>query len=507
MGIDHELPGRTALPVAPDFNTGKKVLFATSEVHPLVKTGGLADVSAGLCQALSDLGHDVRLVLPYYAVLKEKNLPLEEVFSGEVFGFTAKVRLLKTLLPGPVKIEVLLVDAPGLLDREGGIYTDAYNRAWGDSAYMFATFCRVIAMIASDQVQLDWQPDILHCNDWQTGLAIPLLKLEDRRPGTVFTIHNLAYQGNFPKADFDDLHLPQAWWGIDGIEFYGNCSFLKAGIQFADRVTTVSPEYAREIQTEALGEGMDGLLRHRSKVFTGILNGADYDEWNPKTDRHIEQHYSALDIVSKDQNKKALQRQLDLPLNHQAPLFGLVCRMAYQKGIDLLIDALPKILQKDVQIVLLGSGDIYYEAALQKIAQAFPDKLRVEIGYDEALAHRIEAGADFFLMPSRYEPCGLNQIYSLRYGTLPIVHRTGGLADTVFDFEEADDEQKPGTGIVFDQPSADHLLIAMQRAIRLYADKTTLNDIQLNGMAQDFSWKHSCEAYLALYEDVICMHE
>ena len=435
-------------------------------------------------------------------VLKHKSLETEQVYQGSVFGFSSELRVFRTCLSEQSRVTVYLVDAPGLLDREGGPYTDSYNKAWEDSAYMFATFSRVVALMAGDQLGLNWQPDVLHCNDWQTGLAIPLLGLQVAKPATVFTIHNLAYQGNFPRDDFDKLHLPESWWGIEGIEFYGNCSFLKAGIQYADWVTTVSPQYASEIQTPDLGEGFDGLLRHRAAVFSGILNGADYEEWDPQQDAHIAHPYSALSIVSKPQNKTALQKELGLPLNHRAPMFGMVCRMVYQKGVDLVIEALPEMLKNDIQVVILGSGDIYYEEALRKLGAQYPDQLKVVIGYDEALSHKIEAGADFFLMPSRYEPCGLNQIYSLRYGTVPIVHRTGGLADTVSDFSNSKREA-PGTGIVFDSMNVAAFRSAIKRACDLYQNKTTMNQVQLNGMAEDFSWRSSSLSYLDLYRKLI----
>ena len=497
-----------------------RILFATSELYPLIKTGGLADVSYSLPMALAALGHDIKIVLPFYRSIKKKLIPDTCLYQGKVFGYESDISLFSISLsdqscrddyvsdtggteavtePERHQIEVLLVDAPDLFDREGGPYVDENNAAWGDSAYRFTLFSRVVAMLGNNQLGLAWQPELVHCNDWQTGLVPPLLKLEKNPPASVFTIHNLAYQGNFSRTEFQHLLLPESWWSMDGLEFYGECSFLKAGIMSADWLTTVSPTYAKEIQTPELGERFDGILRYRKDRFTGILNGVDYAQWSPQNDAYINTPYSADSIDLKQLNKKALQAQLGLPVAETIPLFGIICRMAYQKGVDLVLDALPKLLKKNIQFVVLGSGDIYYETAFKKLQQQFPEKLSVSIGYDEALSHQIEAGADFFLMPSRYEPCGLNQIYSLSYGTLPIVRKTGGLADTVTDMNEQTLAAKAATGLVFEQATARALKKAVNRALTLYHNPQTLRLIRLSAMAENFSWEESSREYLRLY--------
>ena len=493
-----------------------RILFASSELYPLIKTGGLADVSYSLPMSLAALGHDIKIILPFYRAIKNKLMPDACVFKGKVFGYEGVVSLFSTSLsakayrddsvsnadvtePGNHQIEVLLVDAPDLFDREGGPYVDENNATWGDSAYRFTLFSRVVAMLGNKQLGLDWQPELVHCNDWQTGLVPPLLKLEKNPPASVFTIHNLAYQGNFSKTEFEHLLLPESWWSMDGLEFYGECSFLKAGVMYADRITTVSPTYAKEIQTPDLGERFDGILRYRIGRFSGILNGVDYAQWSPQNDAYIDTPYGADSIELKQFNKRALQAQLGLPVAETIPLFGMICRMVYQKGVDLLIDALPELLKKNIQLVILGSGDIYYETAFKKLQQQFPEKLSLSIGYDEALSHQIEAGADFFLMPSRYEPCGLNQIYSLSYGTLPIVRKTGGLADSVTDVNEQTLAANTATGLVFEQATARALKKAVNRALTLYRKPQTLRLIRLSAMAKNFSWEKSSRDYERLY--------
>lgn len=493
-----------------------RILFASSELYPLIKTGGLADVSYSLPMALAALGHDIKIILPFYRSIKKKLTPDACLFQGKVFGYAGDISLFSTSLSANAgrddavsnadvtntsrhQIEVLLVDAPDLFDREGGPYTDEKNTAWGDSAYRFTLFSRVVAMLGNKQLGLDWQPELVHCNDWQTGLVPPLLKLEKNPPASVFTIHNLAYQGNFSRTEFEHLLLPESWWSMDGLEFYGECSFLKAGIMYADQVTTVSPSYANEIQTPELGERFDGILRYRKDRFSGILNGVDYAQWSPQNDAYIDTPYSADSIELKQFNKRALQARLGLPVAETMPLFGMICRMAYQKGVDLLIDVLPELLKKNIQLVILGSGDIYYETAFKKLQQQFPEKLSVSIGYDETLSHQIEAGADFFLMPSRYEPCGLNQIYSLSYATLPIVRKTGGLADTVTDVNEQTLADKTATGLVFEQATPRALKKAVNRALSLYRKPQTLRLIRLNAMAKNFSWQKSSRDYERLY--------
>lgn len=476
-----------------------RILFATSEVYPLIKTGGLADVSYSLPIALKKLGHDIKIILPFYRSIKEKIKPKSCKFTGRVFGYNNDIKIYSSKLSKGHSIEVLLVDAPDLFDRDGGPYTDDKNEAWGDSAYRFAIFSRVVAMLGNDQLAMKWVPDLVHCNDWQTGLVIPLLQIGKNPPATLFTIHNLAYQGNFSKDEFDHLLLPPKWWSIDGLEFYGECSFLKAGIMNADWVTTVSPTYAKEVQTANYGERFEGILQHRQDRFLGVLNGVDYQQWNPESDPLIDTQFSSETLALKKKNKKSLQKQLGLPVSDKVPVFGMICRMAYQKGVDLVIEALPKILKEDVHVIILGSGDIYYETAFNKLQQQFPDKLSITIGYNEGLSHQIEASADFFLMPSRYEPCGLNQIYSLRYGTLPIVRNTGGLADTVIDASDENIKDKIATGFIFEEATAIQLEDAVHRALAIYRKAKHLKQMRLTAMKQDFSWEKSSLEYERLY--------
>lgn len=486
-----------------------RILFASSELYPLIKTGGLADVCFSLPMALESLGHEIKIVLPFYRAIKEKINPDACLFKGKIFGCLGEISIFSTTISASgisdkaqtnmPEIEVLLVDVPDLFDRAGGPYVDENNCAWGDSAYRFTVFSRVVAMLGNDQLGLHWKPDVVHCNDWQTGLAIPLLKLVKKPPASLFTIHNLAYQGNFSKAEYDYLLLPEDWWSIDGLEFYGECSFLKAGVMHADWVTTVSPTYATEVQTPEFGERFEGILQFRKDRFVGILNGADYSQWSPQNDPFIDTHFSSDSISRKRLNKTFLQEKLQLPIADDIPLFGMICRMAYQKGVDLVIDALPELLTQNIQVVVLGSGDIYYEAAFKKLKQEFPDKLSVTLAYDEALSHQIEAGSDFFLMPSRYEPCGLNQIYSLSYGTLPIVRNTGGLADTVIDVNKQTISANTATGFVFEKANPPELIKAVSRALSLYRNKKLLMQIRLIAMASNFSWEKSSREYERLY--------
>lgn len=476
-----------------------QILFATSELYPLIKTGGLADVCYSLPLALESLGHDVKIILPFYRSIKEKVKQPRCIFKGKIFGYIGEVSIFITTLIKESRVEVMLVDAPDLFDRDGGPYVDVNNQEWGDSAYRFAVFSRVVAMLGNNQLAINWKPDVVHCNDWQTGLVIPLLQLAENPPATLFTIHNLAYQGNFPKTEFDYLLLPSHWWSIDGLEFYGECSFMKAGVMYADWITTVSPTYAKEVQTALFGERFEGILQYRKDRFVGILNGVDYAQWSPQNDAFIHTNYTADNISLKRFNKSALQTSLALPVSEEIPVFGMVCRMVYQKGIDLVIESLPELLSQNLQLVILGSGDIYYETALKKLQKQYPNKLSITIGYDEALSHQIEAGSDFFLMPSRYEPCGLNQIYSLSYCTLPIVRNTGGLADTVTDTTNATLGTNTATGFVFDAAQAISFQTAVERAQALYRNKMSLMQVRLNAMAKNFSWEKSSKEYERLY--------
>jgi starch synthase len=473
----------------------KKILFVSSEAHPLIKTGGLADVCGSLPKALAELSQDIRLVLPNYQALQVEG---EKRYLCSVRVDNRDVSILETYLPHS-SVKVLLVDYPPFFDFPGNPYNDAQGNAWANNAERFALFCRVAVEIAMNRVGLEWRADIVHCNDWQSGLVPALLSLENQRPATVFTIHNLAYQGLFPAVQYHALTLPNQLWHADGLEFHGMLSLIKGGLVYADRLTTVSPTYALEIQTPDFGYGLEGLLRHRQDVLTGIMNGIDTDLWNPHTDEAIAHRYDVHHLDEKIANKIALQQRLSLPINGNIPVLGLISRLVEQKGIDLILDCLPEMVAMPIQFVLLGSGNPSFEQRLQNFAHLYPHKLSVTLGYDENLAHLIEAGADIFLMPSRFEPCGLNQLYSQRYGTLPIVRQTGGLADSVTDVLPKSIANQTATGFSFHHAHAGTLMEAIKRALLLFDHKETWRHIQSNSMNKDFSWRKSAQHYLSLY--------
>lgn len=480
-----------------------KILFASSEIHPLIKTGGLADVSAGLPQALCAEGVDVRLVMPAYpeALIKVGSVELVAQFS--LPGCPQQVRIFQSVLPG-TQVPLFLVDANYFFNRPGGPYGGPDGRDWPDNAQRFTVFCRSIVELAMKRVGLDWYPDLVHCNDWQTGLVPALLQQEQASPATLFTIHNLAYQGLFPWEDFIALGLPMELWSEEGMEFYNKFSFIKGGLVYADAISTVSPTYAKEIQTPQFGCGLEGMLQFRQSDLHGIINGADNSVWNPQTDPHIAAHYSASDLGGKQKCKVALQRRLDLPQKSGVPIIAHIGRVVEQKGIDLIIESLPTILKQELQVVILGSGDKRLENDLLQLAKKNPEKMSVTIGYDERLSHQIEAGADIFLMPSRFEPCGLNQIYSMRYGTLPIVSNTGGLADTVVDSTDAHVESGRATGFVLPKVSSKSLLGSIDRALDIYfKNPQGWLGIVKSAMGKDFEWKKSALKYRDLYAQLI----
>jgi len=476
-----------------------KILFVSSEVHPIIKTGGLADVSGSLPLALKSLRRDLRILMPAYADAMDNVRKPQEITRLTLPGYAEPVRLLETKLKGS-SVPVWLVDAPALFDRPGNPYLDADGLDWPDNAQRFTLFAQVAVAIAMGQAGLDWRPDLVHCNDWQTGLVPALLHYQPQRPATVFTIHNLAYQGLFDWDTFNTLKLPQQLWSMEAMEFYDQFSFIKGGIVFADMINTVSPMYAQEICTPEFGCGLDTLLKSRAERLSGILNGVDYSQWNPARDSYLEHNYNAHTPGDKVFNKLQLQRQFGLPVDDRMPLIGLVGRLAEQKGIDLVLEALPDILEHPVQLIFLGSGQRQLEQALLEASQQHPDQIAVHIGYNESLSHRIEGGADMFLMPSRYEPCGLNQIYSLRYGTLPIVRRTGGLANTIIDATPELIKQGTATGFIFDKPDAKALGTAVLRALKLYQQPRLWKKLVFAAMQQDFSWRRSAKHYLDLYK-------
>ena len=475
-----------------------KVLFATSEAYPLIKTGGLADVSGALPAALHTLGADIKILLPAYPAVRDKCRDAQ-LFAQlpNPFG-TGNVEIWEAQLPESA-VPVLIVAHDAYFNREGGPYQTPQGADWPDNALRFGLLSYVAAWLGS-QYEGAWQPDIVHCNDWQTGLAPAYLRFwTGRKPPSIMTIHNLAYQGIFPPEDVARLALPAESFKIQGLEFWGNLSFLKSGIVYSDRITTVSPNYAQEIQHEPLGFGMHGLLYERRGVLTGILNGIDDQEWNPATDPHLAHRFDATQLDLKAKNKTALQQALALDVAQDTPLLAIISRVTYQKGSDVCLGVMQELVAEGVQFALLGAGDKALEQAYLSFALAHPGRVSVTIGYDEALSHRMEAGADLFLMPSRYEPCGLNQMYSQRYGTPPIAHATGGLADTIVDATPENLAAGTASGFLFHPMSHAACAAALRTALQVYRDKAQWRRMQATAMARDFSWTQSARAYLDLY--------
>jgi len=478
------------------------ILFASSEAHPLIKTGGLADVSGSLPRAIKNAKQEIRLILPAYPAAKANAGTLKTVAELSLPGTSRPVTILQGRLPS-TRVRLYLVESPEHFDRPGGPYSAPEGGDWPDNSARFALFARAACEIAMDRAGLDWKPDLVHCNDWQTGLLPALLSEEPERPATVFTIHNLAYQGLFKQEDFRALNLPPKWWSMHSVEFHDQMSFIKGGLVFADWITTVSPTYAREIRTPEYGCGLEGLLEHRKEQLTGILNGVDYQVWSPGRDRLIPHSYTARTLRLKLENKMALQKAFALPIKPEVPVFGHVGRLVEQKGLDLILQLIPDLLQRPMQLVFLGTGQADLEQQLIEAQRRHPTKVGVRIAYDEKLSHLLEAGSDVFLMPSRFEPCGLNQLYSLRYGTPPIVRRTGGLADSVIDADGPNLYQHKATGFVFDDAEPQQLLRAIDRALNLYAQQRVWKDLVQTGMQQDFSWTQSAAAYLELYQQIL----
>lgn len=483
-----------------------RILFAASEVYPLIQTGGLADVAGSLPPALQELGYDIRILMPAYGdvldAIKAVSCFRAE-FRIDVTG--ENVRLLETVLPGHELI-VYLIDVPQRFNRTGNPYHDAGMVEWSDNAERFGLFGRVIERIGRGEAGLDWQPDLIHCNDWHTGLGPALLAQHADRPATVFTIHNLMYQGNFPYEALAVLGLPERFWSPETLEFHGRLSFIKGGLVFADRLVAVSPGYAREITTPEFGCGLDGLLRQRAGALSGILNGVDYSNWDPRYDRHIHRNYWMDDLDHKRDNKMVLQETLGLEVDRGAAVLAYIGRLTHQKGIDLLIDILDDLLadMNTHQLVILGSGDAGYVSALQAAAAKWPRRMAVWTGFDETLAHVIQAGADMLLMPSRFEPCGLTQLYALRYGTVPVARATGGLADTITDATRTNLSDRTATGFLFRQPGPRMLLNVLRRALSVYmSDPGCWSRIMLRGMQCNFNWRKSAGHYDKLYHNIL----
>ncbi|WP_332675197.1 glycogen synthase GlgA [Aromatoleum sp.] len=476
-----------------------RVLFATPECTPWAKTGGLGDVSAGLPEALAALDLDLRLLLPAYPSVRAAAKGARRVANLRAeFGLPAAT-LLRARLPSGVP--ALIVDCPSLYARKGGPYLDVDGTDYADNALRFGLLSRVAARLASDDSPLGWRADVLHCNDWHCALAPAYLAHGLPAPApSLVTVHNLAFQGIFDLDVADALGLPPASLKPDGVEFWGRLSFLKAGLFYADRIATVSPTYAREIRSKAFGCGLEGLLDARADRLVGILNGIDTRVWDPGTDVALRRNYGAESLDDKARNRVTLQAEMGLAADEDALLVGMISRLTDQKGIDLVLDALPALLERPVQLVVLGAGESRFEQALRDAAATAPDRVAVVVGFDEVLAHQIEAGADAFLMPSRFEPCGLNQMYSQRYGTPPIVRATGGLADAVVDHGTAGGE---ATGFAFTEATPAALVGAVDRALAVFADRDAWRTICRNGMARDFGWDASARAYREVYRAML----
>jgi starch synthase len=473
-----------------------KILFVASEGLPFSKTGGLADVVEALPKSLVALGHEVVVLLPRYRNTKAGGVaaPGLTIPMGDTLRFPA-------ILHGGVLrgVRYYFVEDPEYFDREQ-LY-GVSGKDYPDNGERFAEFSRAAIEFAKHI----WMPDVIHCHDWQSALVPVLLRTQYEKDATVeglaviFTIHNMGYHGTFPRETMKKIGLPENLFKIDAMEFYGRVNFLKGGLVFSDYLTTVSRKYAEEIQTPEYGHGLDGVVRRRADYLTGILNGVDYAAWNPERDKLIAAKYSIKDLSGKLTCKKSLLEVFNLPPEtSDKPLIGIVSRFADQKGFDLIAKVAPDLLAEDLAIVVLGAGEAKYEKALHDLAKKYPEKLSVKIAYDNAIAHKIEAGADMFLMPSRYEPCGLNQIYSLKYGTVPVVRATGGLDDTIEAFDPATGS---GTGFKFEAYEGVALLGAIREALAMFRNEpVTWRRIQTNGMAKDFSWQASAIEYARLYE-------
>ena len=483
-----------------------KLLSVASEIYPLIKTGGLADVTGALPLALTAENVAVRSLVPGYplvlAKVGQKNRQAELVQSfADLQGGSA--RLIAAHTDG---LDLLVLDAPHLYGRPGDPYVGPDRRDWPDNAFRFAALAEV-AMRIGQGLMPGFVPDVVHAHDWQAALSVALLHYAPgHRPGTVVTVHNLAFPGLFPAHLLHAIGLPAAAFTIDGVEYYGQISFLKAGLQFADRITTVSPTYAREILSAEAGMGFDGLLRARSAVLSGILNGIDEAVWNPENDPRIATRYTVETLAKRADNKAALCGRFGLGDNAGTPLFGVVSRLTAQKGLDLLLDALPMLLSQGAGLVLLGSGDRALEDGFQAAQAAHPGRVGCVIGYDETLAHLIQAGADALLVPSRFEPCGLTQLCALRYGAVPVVARVGGLADSVIDANEMALAADAATGVQFAPVDGDNLNAAIRRTIALFNHRLSWIRMQTNGMSTDVSWRKPASRYAALYREIATRH-
>ncbi|MGA8743900.1 MAG: glycogen synthase GlgA [Terracidiphilus sp.] len=478
-----------------------QIVFAASECVPFAKSGGLADVVGALPKEIFKLGHEVTVYLPLYAIVRSKLTgELKFAIRSITIPFPHGNRF-AGIVDGGVHdgVKFYFIDCPEMFDRQG--FYGSNGDSYGDNAERFGLFCRAVL----ESTKLLGMPDIFHVHDWQAALIPVLLRTVYsadpvlKNCGTVLTIHNAGYQGWFPPATTEQLLLPWDIFTYDKLEHYNTFNFLKGGIVYADALTTVSPRYAEEIQTPEFGNGLDGALRQRRADLHGILNGVDYAEWDPATDGNLAAHYTPADLSGKRKCRKDLLHAFGLDVPEQTPVIGICSRFASQKGFDLLEQIASRLAERDVAVVALGTGEPYYEKFFRDFAYSNSSHFAVQIRYDEALAHKVEAGADIFLMPSRFEPCGLNQIYSLKYGTVPVVRATGGLDDTV---EEWNPDLNTGTGFKFDRYDAQALLDVIDRALAAFNDKKQWTQLMQNGMAQNFSWEKPSREYAAVYGEV-----
>jgi starch synthase len=476
-----------------------EVLAVASEVYPLIKTGGLADVAGALPAALKGEGVRVRTLVPGYpAVMRALRRPAVAHAFKEFFGGPARVLAVRAK-----SMDLLVLDAPHLFNRPGGPYAGPDGRDWSDNARRFAALARLAASIGQGILE-GYLPDVIHAHDWQAGLVPAFLTYDGGpRPRVVMTVHNLAFQGQFDRGMLSWLGLPPQSFSADGVEYYGDIGFLKAGLRLADAITTVSPTYAAEICTPEGGMGLDGLLRGRADKLSGILNGIDVKVWDPAVDPLLTQTYASGDVTGRAFNKAALQAEMGLEQNPEAPLFGVVSRLSWQKGLDLLLGALPTLLSEGGQLVVLGAGDGGLEYGFAQAARHQPRRIACHIGYDEELAHRFQAGCDAILVPSRFEPCGLTQLCALRYGAVPVVARVGGLSDTVIDAGPMAVAAGAGTGVQFSPVNGPMLESAIRRAAGLYRQPPAWRRLQANGMASDVSWGRAARQYADLYRGLV----
>ncbi len=479
-----------------------RVLYVTAELSPLVSTGGLAEVAYALPKTLNNIGIDIRVALPKYKSINIKETITQNkpcLFDVSKNSYQAK--FLETNIPGTT-IPLYLIEHEELFGRD---YVYGYGDwEYEDNPRRFSLFCNAV-LDAMEQIQ--WKPDIIHCNDWATSAILPFLLIQlEHNPfwqntNTLLTIHNLAFQGRYPGSRYTSTGLPSEFFNSNCFEHYGDMNLLKGGILLADKINTVSPTYAIEIQTLEYGFGLDNILRLRSDDLSGILNGVDYSIWSPKNDKYIETNYSKDTLANKEICKSSLLKKVNLP-EQNVPLIGIISRLYWQKGIDILIQSLPELLQLDLQMIILGSGDPKYETQLKEISSLFPKKIRTVLGYNTELSHQIIAGSDFTLMPSRYEPCGLTQLYAFAYGTIPIVRKVGGLADSVTNITSDNIRNKCATGITFRALTPKSIIRSVKNAIDLFQNKDILSSIRINGMKQDFSWDKQAKLYQKLYDNL-----